>query len=149
MKQVPLFIKGEWVSSKSDRVIDVTNPATQEVIAQVPCATDDEMQQAIDSANAAFKTWKEVAVPERARVMMRYGMLLKEHQEEIADIIDSVKCKQETPRKISSQPETLKEIRDSIKKHIKNTYLKKIEAPLQDKNNNKISPKLVAWMEIN
>ena len=47
------------------------------------------------------------------------------------------------------KPETLKEIRDNIKKHIKNSYLKKIEAPLQDKNNNKIGPKLVAWMEIN
>ena len=69
--------------------------------------------------------------------------------EEIADIIDSVKCKQETPRKISTNPETLKEIRDNIKKHIKNSYLKKLEAPLNDKNNNEISPKLVAWMEIN
>lgn len=87
MKQVPLFIKGEWVSSKSERMIDVTNPATQDVIAQVPCATMDEMQQAIDSANEAFETWREVPVPERARIMMRYGMLLKEHQEEIANII--------------------------------------------------------------
>lgn len=78
-----------------------------------------------------------------------YDVSKKVILEEIADIIDSVKCKQETPRKISSNPETLKEIRDNIKKHIKNTYLKKIEAPLQDKNNNKISPKLVAWMEIN
>lgn len=78
-----------------------------------------------------------------------YDVSKKVILEEIADIIDSVKCKQETPRKVSSKPETLKEIRDSVKKYIKNTYLKKIEAPLQDKNNNKISPKLVAWMEIN
>ena len=78
-----------------------------------------------------------------------YDVSKKVILEEIADIIDSVKCKQETPRKVSSKPETLKEIRDNIKRHIKNTYLKKVEAPLQDKNNNKISPKLVAWMEIN
>ena len=39
MKQVPLFINGEWVESASTRKIDVTNPATQEVIAQVPAAT--------------------------------------------------------------------------------------------------------------
>ena len=37
--------------------------------------------------------------------------------EEISDIIDSVKCKQETPRKIPTNPETLKDIRDNIKKH--------------------------------
>ena len=87
MKQVPLFIGGEWVESSSQRKIDVTNPATQEVIAQVPCATPSEMDAAIESAKAAFKTWKEVAISERARVMMRYAHLLKEHQEEIAGII--------------------------------------------------------------
>lgn len=86
-KKVPLFIDGEFVQSSSNQWIDVTNPATQEVIAQVPCATDDEMNRAIASANEAFKTWKEVAISERARVMMRYAALLKEHQEEIAGII--------------------------------------------------------------
>ncbi|SET89543.1 CoA-acylating methylmalonate-semialdehyde dehydrogenase [Thalassotalea agarivorans] len=87
MKKVPLFIDGEFIQSTSNEWIDVTNPATQEVIAQVPCATDAEMAAAIASAEKAFATWKEVAVPERARVMMRYGALLKEHQEELAGII--------------------------------------------------------------
>ncbi|GAA0298156.1 CoA-acylating methylmalonate-semialdehyde dehydrogenase [Psychrosphaera haliotis] len=87
MKQVPLFINGEWVESTSTRKIDVTNPATQEVIAQVPCASPSEMDAAIESAKATFKTWKEVAISERARVMMRYAHLLKEHQEELANII--------------------------------------------------------------
>jgi len=62
--------------------------------------------------------------------------------EDTADIINSIECKQETPRKISSELKTLKEIRDNIKKHIKNTYLKKIEAPIG------VSSKLIAWMEI-
>lgn len=87
MKQVPLFINGEWVNSKSTRTIEVTNPATQDVIAQVPCATSDEMTAAIESAKSTFKTWKEVPVPQRARVMMNYAHLLKKHQEEIAGII--------------------------------------------------------------
>lgn len=86
-QQVKLFIDGEFVHSNSDKLIPVTNPATQEVIAQVPCATAAEMQQAIDSAKAAFKTWKEVPVSERARLMMRYAQLLKDHQGEIAAII--------------------------------------------------------------
>ncbi len=62
--------------------------------------------------------------------------------EDIDDIINSIECKIETPRKISSEPKKLKEIRDDVKKHIKNTYLKKIEAPIG------VSSKLVAWMEI-
>src|SRR5690554_3686577 len=64
MKKVPLYINGEFVQSKTDKWIDVTNPATQEVIAQAPCATQDEMKQAVESAQKAFLTWKEVAVSE-------------------------------------------------------------------------------------
>lgn len=86
-KKVPLFIGGEWVESAAQEWIPVTNPATQEVIAEVPCATDDEMHKAIAVAKEAFKTWKEVAISERARVMMRYAALLKEHHDELAEII--------------------------------------------------------------
>ncbi|MEH6473051.1 MAG: CoA-acylating methylmalonate-semialdehyde dehydrogenase [Halopseudomonas sp.] len=86
-KKVPLFINGEFVQSQTDQWIPVTNPATQEVIAQVPCATNAEMEAAIASAATAFETWKEVTISERARVMLRYQALLKEHQEEIATIL--------------------------------------------------------------
>lgn len=88
-KKVPLFIDGEFIQSTSEQWIDVTNPATQEVIAQVPCATQAEMQRAVASAKEAFLTWKEVPVSERARVMMRYQALLKEHHDEIATILAS------------------------------------------------------------
>lgn len=86
-KKVPLYIDGEFRASKTESWIPVTNPATQEVIAKAPCATQDEMEAAVASAREAFKTWKEVPVSERARVMMRYQALLKEHQEEIAEIL--------------------------------------------------------------
>ena len=87
MKNVPLYLAGEFVQSKTDKWIDVTNPATNEVIAQVPCATDEEMQRAITSAAETFKSWKETPVSERARVMLRYQALLKEHHDEIAEIL--------------------------------------------------------------
>ena len=86
-KKVPLYIDGEFVASKSEQWIPVTNPATQEVIAEAPCATQSEMEAAVASAREAFKTWKEVAVSERARVMMRYQALLKEHHDELAEIL--------------------------------------------------------------
>ncbi|MEQ5836772.1 CoA-acylating methylmalonate-semialdehyde dehydrogenase [Marinobacter sp. NFXS9] len=87
MKKVPLFIEGEFCQSATNDWIEVTNPATNEVIAQVPCATEDEMQRAIANAGEAFKTWKETPVSERARLMMRYQALLKEHHDEIAEIL--------------------------------------------------------------
>ena len=87
--QVPMLINGEMVQSQSTHWIPVTNPATQDVIAQVPCATSEEVDQAVSVAKAAFQTWKEVPVSERARLMLRYQALLKEHHDELATILSS------------------------------------------------------------
>ncbi|MCW8108521.1 CoA-acylating methylmalonate-semialdehyde dehydrogenase [Alteromonas ponticola] len=89
MQKVPLLINGEFVQSSCDSFIDVTNPADNSVIAQAPRATDAEMEAAIASAEKAFETWREVPVTQRARIMMRYQALLKEHQEDIAKILAS------------------------------------------------------------
>ncbi|NOI79036.1 CoA-acylating methylmalonate-semialdehyde dehydrogenase [Vibrio tubiashii] len=84
---VSLFVGGEFCQSQSSQWIDVTNPATNEVIAKLPCATEQEMERAIRSAETVFHQWKNVAVSERARVMLRYQHLLKEHHDEIAEIL--------------------------------------------------------------
>jgi len=86
-RRLPLLINGEFVASHTDQWIPVTNPATQAVLCEAPAATAGEMEQAIASAKAAFADWKEVPVSERARLMLRYQALLKEHQEEIAEIL--------------------------------------------------------------
>lgn len=85
--KVKLFIEGEFVESQTTQYIPVTNPATQEVIAEAPCATDAEVERAIAHAKKTFETWRDTPVPERARVMMRYQALLKEHHDELATIL--------------------------------------------------------------
>ncbi|MCV6626362.1 MAG: CoA-acylating methylmalonate-semialdehyde dehydrogenase [Cellvibrionaceae bacterium] len=85
--QVPIFIEGEWQQSQSKQLIPVTNPATQAVLTQVPCTTADEMARAIASAEATFVEWKQTAVPVRARIMLKYQQLLKEHHDELAEIL--------------------------------------------------------------
>ncbi|QJR82554.1 CoA-acylating methylmalonate-semialdehyde dehydrogenase [Alteromonas pelagimontana] len=89
MQKVPLMINGELVQSATSSYIDVTNPADNSVIAKAPCATVNEIQQAIKSATQAFESWKNVPVTERARLMMRYQALLKEHHDELATILAS------------------------------------------------------------
>ncbi|MEH6713910.1 MAG: aldehyde dehydrogenase family protein, partial [Paraglaciecola polaris] len=89
MQHVPLLINGEFISSESQQFIDVTNPANNTVIAKAPVASDAEVDAAVASAKEAFITWREVPVSERARVMMRYQQLLKEHHDEIATILSS------------------------------------------------------------
>ena len=85
--RLPLLINGEFVASQTREWIPVTNPATQAILCEAPAATADEMKQAIAAAKTAFESWKEVPVSERARLMLRYQALLKEHQEEIAEIL--------------------------------------------------------------
>ncbi|MFQ3198585.1 MAG: malonate-semialdehyde dehydrogenase (acetylating)/methylmalonate-semialdehyde dehydrogenase [Paraglaciecola sp.] len=87
MQNVPLLINGEFVTSESQQFIDVTNPINNQSIAKAPCATDREINLAVVSAKEAFLTWREVPVSERARVMMRYQQLLKDHHDELATIL--------------------------------------------------------------
>ena len=87
MKRVPLFINGEFVQSNAEQTQPVFNPANQQIIAQVPMATPTEVDLAVASAKAAFETWRLVPIAERARVMMRYQALLKQHHDELAEIL--------------------------------------------------------------
>ena len=86
-KKIPLFINNEFVASKSTQTQSVINPLNQEVLAEVPFATTEEVNQAVNAAETAFKTWSEVATPERARVFLKYQDLLKKHQNELAEIL--------------------------------------------------------------
>lgn len=85
--KIPLYINGEFFQSKTTEFKNVVNPATQEVLAEVPFATPGEMQAALDAAKAAFKIWKEVPTPERARMFLKYQALVKQHHDEIATIL--------------------------------------------------------------
>ena len=85
--KLPLFMDGNFVDSETSDWIEVLDPATQEVICQAPCATNNEIDLAINSAKEAFIDWKETPPPERSRVMMKYQELLKQNQNEIAEIL--------------------------------------------------------------
>lgn len=84
---LPHLIAGKWQQSACTNYVDVTDPATQAVLAKVPHTTPDEMETAFASAAEAFKTWKEVPAAQRARLMFRYQALLKEHHDELGEIL--------------------------------------------------------------
>jgi superfamily II DNA or RNA helicase len=62
---------------------------------------------------------------------------------EPGEIIESLRCKPSTPRRCTMEQKTLKDIRASALKHIKDTYLKRVDAPVG------VKPSLKCWMEIN
>merc|ERR1712000_390098 len=85
--KVPNLINGEFRESKSNKWIDVINPATQEVVSQVPESTPQEMEEAVASAKKAFVDWRETTVPSRCRIMFRFRDLIEKHTDELAALI--------------------------------------------------------------
>jgi len=80
-------INGQWLESSTDRWIDVHNPATNQVVTRVPQSTQAEMEQAVESAKAAFSTWSKTTPLARQQIMFRYQQLIKENLTEIAKLI--------------------------------------------------------------
>lgn len=81
------YVNGEWVDSNSSKVLDVRNPATTEVIAQVPLSTKDETRAAVDLAQEAWWSWRETAPGDRARCFFRLKTIMEREYENIARII--------------------------------------------------------------
>ncbi|MFD0693706.1 CoA-acylating methylmalonate-semialdehyde dehydrogenase [Paenibacillus sp. GCM10027628] len=81
------WIGGQWVEAQTERNDPVYNPATEEVLAYVPLSTKEDVGQAVQSAQEAFKMWSHTPVPRRARVMFKYQQLLVEHWEELAKLV--------------------------------------------------------------
>jgi acyl-CoA reductase-like NAD-dependent aldehyde dehydrogenase len=81
-----MLIDGRLVSAVGARLA-VVNPATEEVIAQVPDATDKQLQAAIDAADRALTMWSAGPTEERREVLRRIGRSLREHSDELAALL--------------------------------------------------------------
>ncbi len=97
-----LFIGGEYVASSASDVIEVENPATEEVIAEVPDASAADVDRAVGAARRAQREWRQVDGLERASLMHRCAAQLEEHADELAVLLTREGGK------------TLKENRDEI-----------------------------------
>lgn len=80
--EIKLFIAGAWTSSA--KRTPIINPSTGEPIGQLPHATLDDLDAALDAAVAGQKTWSRLSPGEREAIMLRAAQLLKERAEEIA-----------------------------------------------------------------
>lgn len=86
LKHYHLYINGEWADFSLESV-DVTNPATNEVIATVPVGGTIEAKKAVDAAYAALKSWSALSVYERSDLIWKWYHLIEAHKEEIATIM--------------------------------------------------------------
>src|SRR4051794_26299928 len=79
------YVNGKWSHPKSSRLVRNLNPADPEdVIAEFPSATAEDVQRAIEAAQAAFLSWKKTPGPERGRVLWRAADMARRRADEIA-----------------------------------------------------------------
>jgi aminomuconate-semialdehyde/2-hydroxymuconate-6-semialdehyde dehydrogenase len=86
VREVKLFINGEYVSSSSNSLFEVKNPATQEIIARVHEATKEDVDKACRAARKAFEEgpWRTMTVNERSAKLRRMAEIIMERSEELA-----------------------------------------------------------------
>ena len=81
------FIGGAWTRSSANDYLDVTNPATAQVMAQVPLAPGAEVDAAVEAALKIYPEWRRTPVQERIQPLFKFKFLLEEHRDELARIV--------------------------------------------------------------
>jgi len=81
-----MFIGGRRVDSESGATEPIINPATEDVIAEVPLGSAKDVDAAVAAAGAAFEAWADTAPGQRARMLLRLADRLEEHGEELAQL---------------------------------------------------------------
>ena len=84
---VGFYINGVWEKPQGHKSLAVMNPASGLVIAEVPYASEADVDRAVRSAHEAFLKWRDVPVVDRVQVLYRFKALLEEHAPEIAAIL--------------------------------------------------------------
>ena len=81
------YYDGQWQDSNSDKTIEVINPATEEVITTITEATEEDVNQAVASAKAAFTEWNTTAPSKRAEYVRKILEGIKSKKQELADMM--------------------------------------------------------------
>lgn len=81
-----IFINGQWISANSDDFINVENPATQVIFAQVPACGAEEVDKAAQAAHAALPKWSALPLSERISYMKKFLQIFQSQEEDLIDI---------------------------------------------------------------
>ncbi|KRA24276.1 NAD-dependent succinate-semialdehyde dehydrogenase [Microbacterium sp. Root61] len=82
-----LFIDGEWRDGRGGGTFPVIDPATGEIIADFAIATENDCDDAVRAAEAAFPRWSQTAPRERADILMAAFEILRAEKELFAEIM--------------------------------------------------------------
>ncbi|SMD16438.1 CoA-acylating methylmalonate-semialdehyde dehydrogenase [Pseudomonas sp. URIL14HWK12:I5] len=135
MSIVQHLIHGELVT-KGERTADVFNPSTGQAVRKVELASRATVQEAIDSAKAAFPTWRNTPPAKRAQVMFRFKQLLEQNEAKISQMISEEHGK------------TLEDAAGELKRGIENVEFA-CAAPevLKGEYSRNVGPNIDAWSD--
>lgn len=81
------FIDGQWLNADNGQVIQVVNPATDEIIGTVPKMGGNETKKAIKAAQTAQIAWRKKTAKERSVILRRWYELMEENKDDLALIL--------------------------------------------------------------
>jgi malonate-semialdehyde dehydrogenase (acetylating) / methylmalonate-semialdehyde dehydrogenase len=80
------FVGGNRIAVEAEEKLEVPDPATGELLGQVPLSSTSDVDRAVGAAHEAFKEWREEPVTRRARRMFRLQVLLEDHLDELCEL---------------------------------------------------------------
>ena len=94
------YINGEWVQSDSNELIDVINPANEEVIGQITAGNKDDIDMAVNAASDAFKTFSKTTQAERIDLLTN---IIKEYENRYKDFVEVITKEMGAPNWLSER----------------------------------------------
>jgi acyl-CoA reductase-like NAD-dependent aldehyde dehydrogenase len=90
MQEYKMWIAGKWVDAESGKKYPVFNPATEEVITELPLGGKAEVDKAVAAAKKAFPAWSKKSQAERSRIMGRIAAAIRDNAQELGrlELID-------------------------------------------------------------
>ena len=85
-KEVFQYVNGQPFVGSSDDFFATVNPATNDTIAEVQSATENDVDVAVASCHEGFKVWSKMTAKERSVILFRAAQLLRERNEELAQL---------------------------------------------------------------
>ena len=94
------YINGEWIKSESNELIDVINPANEEIIGQVTAGTKDDIDMAVSAASEAFKSFSKTLQNERIKLLKN---IIKEYENRYQDFVEIITKEMGAPNWLSER----------------------------------------------
>lgn len=82
-----MYIDGEWVAASDGCTLDIINPATEEAVDAIPAASEADVDRALEAADRAWRSWREVDAWTRSATLRKAADLVRDRADAIADVI--------------------------------------------------------------